>query len=169
MHKLIRKSVMAGILSMLLSAASSAAFAMPEIMPLSEVMPGMSGTAYTVMDASGEMRSFQVDVVGINGTGRDDSKMIMARAYGPLIDETDGVLQGMSGSPVYRRSARGRTVHSHQGYKQKKLFHHAHRENAAALGHAGHEGQDSISYHRPEEDCRGEGRAGSDGRGSGGS
>ena len=101
MHKLIRKSVMAGILSMLLSAASSAAFAMPEIMPLSEVMPGMSGTAYTVMDASGEMRSFQVDVVGINGTGRDDSKMIMARAYGPLIDETDGVLQGMSGSPVY--------------------------------------------------------------------
>lgn len=32
---------------------------------------------------------------------KDPSKQILARAYGPIIDETNGVIHGMSGSPVY--------------------------------------------------------------------
>ena len=36
--------------------------AMPDIMPLSEVQPGMMGVAYTVMDQSDEIKSFDVSI-----------------------------------------------------------------------------------------------------------
>lgn len=75
--------------------------AMPEIMPLDQIESGMSGTAYTVVDQSGEIEPFDVDIIGLMDNGKGSSKMIMARASGPVIDKTGGVLQGMSGSPIY--------------------------------------------------------------------
>lgn len=61
----------------------------------------MSGKAYTVVDGSGAIRDFDVDVVGRIDDGKGSSRMIMARASGPVIEKTGGILQGMSGSPVY--------------------------------------------------------------------
>ena len=79
----------------------SSAFAMPEIMPLEKVQSGMSGVAYTVVDQSGEIEPFDVKIIGLMDNGKGAAKMIMAEASGSVIDKTGGVLQGMSGSPVY--------------------------------------------------------------------
>lgn len=76
-------------------------FAMPEIMPLENIETGMSGTAYTVIDNSGVIEPFNVDIIGLIENGKGSSKMIMAKASGALIEKTGGILQGMSGSPVY--------------------------------------------------------------------
>ncbi|MBO4400845.1 MAG: SpoIVB peptidase S55 domain protein [Selenomonadaceae bacterium] len=76
-------------------------FAMPEIMPLEKVQSGMNGVAYTVVDQSGAIEPFDVKIIGLMDNGKGSSKMIMAEASGSVIDKTGGVLQGMSGSPVY--------------------------------------------------------------------
>ena len=82
--------------------SSVAVAALPEIIGLKELQPGMWGTGYTVIDASGEIRPFDVQVVGILG---DNSKMsakrILVNLSGPLIEETGGAISGMSGSPIY--------------------------------------------------------------------
>lgn len=75
--------------------------AMAEIMPLDEIKSGMSGTGYAVVDNSGVIKPFNVDIVGLTNSGKGSMRMIMARASGDLINETGGVLQGMSGSPIY--------------------------------------------------------------------
>ena len=75
--------------------------AMPEILPLDKVKSGMSGVAYTVVDNSGVIEPFNVDIIGLMDNGKGSSKMIMAKASGEVIEKTGGVLQGMSGSPVY--------------------------------------------------------------------
>ncbi|MBQ1509463.1 MAG: SpoIVB peptidase S55 domain protein, partial [Selenomonadaceae bacterium] len=75
--------------------------AMPPIMPIAEVQKGMSGTGYTVVDESGEIRPFHVDIVGVVDNGKTATPLIMAKASGNLVNDTVGVLQGMSGSPIY--------------------------------------------------------------------
>ncbi len=77
------------------------ASAMPEIMPVTELTGGMTGEAYTVVDDSGEIRSFDVEIIGVMGSGRGSRRMILARASGPVVEMAGGILQGMSGSPVY--------------------------------------------------------------------
>ncbi len=76
-------------------------FAMPEIMPLDKIENGMSGVAYTVVDNSGVIEPFDVNIIGLMDNGKGSAKMIMAKASGSVIEKTGGVLQGMSGSPVY--------------------------------------------------------------------
>ncbi|MBQ7476042.1 MAG: SpoIVB peptidase S55 domain protein [Selenomonadaceae bacterium] len=76
-------------------------WAMANIMPLEQVKSGMTGVGYTVIDTSGAIEPFNVDIVGLTNGGKGTSAMIMARASGELIDKTGGVLQGMSGSPIY--------------------------------------------------------------------
>lgn len=80
---------------------AATALAMPDTMSTDEIYPGMSGTAYTIVDSSGQIVSFDVSIVGVLDEGKGSSKMIMARASGPVVEQTGGVLQGMSGSPVY--------------------------------------------------------------------
>ena len=75
--------------------------AMDKIMPLNEIKSGMSGVGYAVVENTGEIESFNVDIVGVTQGGKGTNSMIMARASGDLIDRTGGVLQGMSGSPIY--------------------------------------------------------------------
>ena len=90
-----------GILAACLAMPPASAYAMPDILTVSEVQSGMTGTAYTVVEPSGDIEPFQVDIVGVLSGGKGSNSMIMAKAYGPLIDRAGGVLQGMSGSPVY--------------------------------------------------------------------
>lgn len=74
---------------------------MPDILPLDQVSEGMHGQAYTVVDSSGDIRSFDVDIVGTIDNGKGSNRLIMAKASGDVVDKVGGVLQGMSGSPVY--------------------------------------------------------------------
>ncbi|BEU87206.1 hypothetical protein TAMA11512_06700 [Selenomonas sp. TAMA-11512] len=79
----------------------SAAYALSPTMAVEDVVPGMRGTAYTIIDNSGEIRPFNVEIVGTMDGGKGGEQRIMALASGSLIDVTGGALQGMSGSPVY--------------------------------------------------------------------
>ena len=95
-----KKKMLALGLSLSLSMGVAAAASLPPTLPLSEVYPGMEGTAYTVVDESGEIVPFHVDVVGTYEEGSSTNR-IMAKASGPVVERTGGTLQGMSGSPVY--------------------------------------------------------------------
>lgn len=97
----MKKVIATGIAAMCFATAAVPAHAMDPILPFRDVKSGMTGTAYTVVDSSGEIRSFDVDIVGNMDNGKGSSRMIMARARGPVIEQTGGILQGMSGSPVY--------------------------------------------------------------------
>lgn len=97
----MKKVIATGIAAMCFATAAVPAHAMDPILPFRDVKGGMTGTAYTVVDSSGEIRSFDVDIVGNIDNGKGSSRMIMARARGPVIEQTGGILQGMSGSPVY--------------------------------------------------------------------
>lgn len=97
----MRKVIATGIAAMFFATAAVPAHAMDPILPFQDVKGGMTGTAYTVVDSSGEIRSFDVDIVGNMDNGKGSSRMIMARARGPVIEQAGGILQGMSGSPVY--------------------------------------------------------------------
>ena len=99
LHKLLLK--LFPVLAVLIFALSSTASAMPEIFPFDQVKSGMRGKAYTVVDGSGKIEQFDVHIVGMTNDGKGSKRMIMAEASGDVIRRTGGVLQGMSGSPVY--------------------------------------------------------------------
>ena len=104
MHTLLRSAwlfILTAVLSIMPVIAPIKAEAMPEILPLDKIEAGMKGTAYTVVDSSGIIEPFQVEIIGLMDNGKGSNKMLMAKASGELIDKVGGVLQGMSGSPVY--------------------------------------------------------------------
>src|SRR5579863_10153934 len=80
--------------------ASVQAPAAAELMPLSEVRPGMQGTAYTIF-AGEQVEKFDLEVIGVmpNFLGPGQS-IILVQLKGPKVEHT-GVVAGMSGSPVY--------------------------------------------------------------------
>jgi hypothetical protein len=71
-----------------------------ELLPLSEVHPGMSGYAYTIF-AGDQIEKFDLEVIGVldNFLGPRQS-IILVQLKGPKVEHT-GVVAGMSGSPVY--------------------------------------------------------------------
>jgi len=71
-----------------------------EIMPLSEVLPGMTGVGKTVV-AGDVISLFAVRVVGIINEPGKEGDFIVVRASGGAISEAGGVAMGMSGSPIY--------------------------------------------------------------------
>jgi hypothetical protein len=79
---------------------SSRAQQSTEILPLSEVHPGMQGYAYTIF-AGDQVEKFDLEVLGImpNFLGPKQS-IILVQLKGPKVEHT-GVVAGMSGSPVY--------------------------------------------------------------------
>jgi hypothetical protein len=89
-------------------AISSSAFSQPAggppanpgFFPLDQIRPGMTGTAWTVFQGS-TPEPMQVEILGIlrgaRGPGQD---LILARLHGDKPEYT-GVVEGMSGSPVY--------------------------------------------------------------------
>ncbi|MGC1618518.1 MAG: SpoIVB peptidase S55 domain-containing protein [Candidatus Acidiferrum sp.] len=71
-----------------------------EIIPLSQIRPGMQGYAYTIF-AGDQVEKFDLEVIGImpNFLGPKQS-IILVQLKGPKVEHT-GVVAGMSGSPVY--------------------------------------------------------------------
>ena len=108
----MKKCSLLGLLFVLLTAPVFAAEGAPaksapkatklsvDIIPVSEIKPGMKGVAYTVFEGT-KPEPMEVEVLGVmkdqNGPKSD---LILARLHGPKVEYT-GVVAGMSGSPVY--------------------------------------------------------------------
>ena len=69
------------------------------ILPLSEVKPGMKATGKTVFSGA-NIEDFDVEILGVLENAGPKQSIILARLSGGPMSHT-GVLQGMSGSPVY--------------------------------------------------------------------
>ena len=100
LHKYMKKAA-AAVAALLCGSLPLTALAMPATWQTAEITPGMAGTAYTVVDATREIRDFHVDIIGTLDNGKGSTPMIMAKASGPVVAQAGGILQGMSGSPVY--------------------------------------------------------------------
>src|SRR5713101_5700770 len=71
-----------------------------EIIPLSEIHPGMKGIAYTIFSGD-EIEPMDLEVLGVlpNALGPKQD-IILIELKGTKVEHT-GVVSGMSGSPVY--------------------------------------------------------------------
>ena len=67
--------------------------------PLKDVHPGLHGIGETVFQGE-RIEEFQVEVLGLMENIGPHQTIVLARLSGGPLAET-GVLQGMSGSPVY--------------------------------------------------------------------
>jgi hypothetical protein len=82
------------------AAAAAAAVVFPqELLPLSAVRPGQKGVGRTVFQGAAP-EDFQVEILGVLENVGPRQNIILARLSGGPLEKT-GVLQGMSGSPVY--------------------------------------------------------------------
>ncbi len=79
--------------------AALACAAVPAIMPLKDVRAGQTGVGRTVF-AGSRVEEFQVEILGILENIGPRQSIILARLRGGPLAQT-GVMQGMSGSPVY--------------------------------------------------------------------
>jgi hypothetical protein len=75
------------------------AFAQMPIFPLKEVQAGQRGIGKTVFSGN-KIEEFQVEILGVLENVGPRQSVILARLSGGPLDKT-GVMQGMSGSPVY--------------------------------------------------------------------
>lgn len=75
------------------------ASAQTAVFPLRDIRPGMKGTGKTVFEGS-RVDEFQVEVLGVLENSGPKQSLILARLSGGPLERT-GVMQGMSGSPVY--------------------------------------------------------------------
>jgi hypothetical protein len=73
--------------------------AAPEIFPLKDVHAGQHGVGRTVF-AGTRVEEFQVEILGVLDNLGPRQSIILARLSGGPLANT-GVMQGMSGSPVY--------------------------------------------------------------------
>ncbi len=70
-----------------------------QILPVGEVRPGMRGAGYTVF-AGEKIEQFDVEILGVLENAGPKQAIVLARLAGGPLAHT-GVMQGMSGSPVY--------------------------------------------------------------------
>ncbi|MBQ5860337.1 MAG: peptidase S55 SpoIVB, partial [Selenomonadales bacterium] len=82
-----------------LFASASVADANPHFISTDEVELGMTGYAKTVVEGA-EIESFDVKVIGFADKGAGQP-LVLIQVSGDVIERTGGVVQGMSGSPVY--------------------------------------------------------------------
>ena len=79
--------------------ATGAAHAAPDVFPLKDIRAGQRGVGRTVF-AGIKVEEFQVEILGVlENIGPKESIILAKLSGGPL--EHTGVMQGMSGSPVY--------------------------------------------------------------------
>lgn len=78
---------------------SSNLFAQTPVLPLKEVRAGQHGIGKTVFSGN-KIEEFQVEILGVLENLGPRQSVILARLSGGPLDKT-GVMQGMSGSPVY--------------------------------------------------------------------
>lgn len=82
-----------------LFASASIADANPHFISTDEIELGMTGYAKTVVEGA-EIESFDVKVIGFADKGAGQP-LVLIQVSGDVIERTGGVVQGMSGSPVY--------------------------------------------------------------------
>lgn len=71
-----------------------------DIMPQNEIKPGMKGIGKTIFKGT-RIEQFDFEVLGIQENGMGPGKnIIWTELFNPILTET-GVMQGMSGSPLY--------------------------------------------------------------------
>ncbi|HYO81465.1 MAG TPA: SpoIVB peptidase S55 domain-containing protein [Bryobacteraceae bacterium] len=75
------------------------AAAPPQFMPLQDVRAGMQGTGRTVF-AGSQVEEFKAEILGVLENVGPRQSIVLARLSGGPLERT-GVMQGMSGSPVY--------------------------------------------------------------------
>lgn len=100
LHKKQFRPVLMVVLIAMLTTISGVAAAAPDFMPVDDVKTGMHGMAKTVV-AGDTIEEFGVEVLGILKNKGPVGDLILVRTYGSVIDRTGGIVQGMSGSPVY--------------------------------------------------------------------
>ncbi len=97
----VKKKYKALALSVCLCLSGVFCSAAQEFLPISDVREGMHGYAKTVVHGT-QIETFDVDVLGVmKQKGATGGDLVLVKVSGPLIDETEGIAQGMSGSPVY--------------------------------------------------------------------
>src|SRR5579884_2010517 len=69
------------------------------VFPLKDVRAGMHGTGKTVFSGD-RIEDFQVEILGVLKNVGPKQSLILARLTGGPLEHT-GIMQGMSGSPVY--------------------------------------------------------------------
>lgn len=90
-----------------LALGAGPALAGDPILPLSELAPGTVGEARTVVRGT-DIVTFPVRIIDVQRSADGPGgTLILARAEGPLMEQTGGVGEGMSGSPVYVTGADG--------------------------------------------------------------
>ncbi len=80
-------------------ALAAALSAQTAFFPLKDLKPGMLATGRTVFSGN-QIEDFQVEILGVLENVGPKQSLILARLSGGPLEKT-GVLQGMSGSPVY--------------------------------------------------------------------
>ena len=80
-------------------ALAAALPAQTALFPLTDLKPGMRGTGRTVFNGN-KIEDFQVEILGVLDNIGPKESLILARLSGGPLEHT-GVMQGMSGSPVY--------------------------------------------------------------------
>lgn len=72
-----------------------------EVFPLGDLKPGLKGTGLTVIRGT-KIQSFDVEILELVPKGGFDGKeMVLARFSGPVVEQSNGIAGGYSGSPVY--------------------------------------------------------------------
>ena len=97
--RMLRRLAARTCLAAVCCAMSLTAFAQ-DFMNVSEVREGMTGYAKTVVHGN-TIETFPVEILGVMKNSGPSGDLILAKFSGPLIEETGGIAQGMSGSPVY--------------------------------------------------------------------
>lgn len=93
----IKKMLLAVVMVLL---PLTSAQAMEPTMRAEDLTPGMRGYAKTVI-LGRDIQTFDIEILGVIKDGRHSEGRILAKASGDVIEQSGGVLQGMSGSPVY--------------------------------------------------------------------
>ena len=83
----------------LFAALAATAWTAPIIFPLKDIRPGQKGVGRTVFGGT-KVEEFQVEILGVLENLGPRQSLILARLSGGPLANT-GVMQGMSGSPVY--------------------------------------------------------------------
>ena len=96
-----------------LTAAAPAEAALPPMMGTDDVHQGMHGKAYTVVDSSGRIRTFDVSVTGILDNGNGSDRRILAKYERK--------------SRIYKWQAGRGSFCRHKGYGSVHVPYHAYR------------------------------------------
>ena len=96
---MLLRRLLSGLALVLILASCLLGQASPPIFPLSDVRPGLKGVGRTIFEGD-KIEEFQVDILGVLENVGPRQSIILARLSGGPLQET-GVMQGMSGSPVY--------------------------------------------------------------------